>query len=262
MSLVGTIALLVASGAPAQAAEGLDYVALGDSYAAGVGALNYDPASGDCKRSPNGYPTLWADAHSVTSFANVGCNGATLADVRSTQLAALNQDTDVVTISIGGNDVASTETAVACLLGSDANCTAAVDRSVSYIDQTLGTDLDSTFAAIRQAAPNASVTVVGYPLFTDEAATSCGLSLTKRRALNRGTAALDGKLSERAEAAGFGFADARSAFDGHGVCSAVSWINPFSLSQLRETFHPTAVGYRQGYLPLLDAILPAEEKHR
>ncbi|NUK97289.1 lipase, partial [Streptomyces lunaelactis] len=62
-------ALLLAAGAAlfgagqASAAADFGYVALGDSYSSGVGAGNYDSASGNCKRTTRAYPALWAAAH-------------------------------------------------------------------------------------------------------------------------------------------------------------------------------------------------------
>lgn len=67
-----TSSLLLAAGATlfgagqaaATARADFGYVALGDSYSSGVGAGNYDGASGNCKRTTRAYPALWAAAHS------------------------------------------------------------------------------------------------------------------------------------------------------------------------------------------------------
>lgn len=59
--------------APAWAGTG-KYVALGDSYAAGTGAGDYG-SSGQCYRSANAYPQLWAKAHSPSSFTFAACGG-------------------------------------------------------------------------------------------------------------------------------------------------------------------------------------------
>ncbi|MBR7679350.1 lipase, partial [Streptomyces daliensis] len=85
-------------------------VALGDSYSSGVGAGDYDPDSGDCKRSANAYPQLWSAANAPSSFDFVACSGATTDDVLSGQLDALSDATGVVSISIGGNDVGFADT--------------------------------------------------------------------------------------------------------------------------------------------------------
>src|SRR5690242_4241737 len=90
--------------APPAHAAGTAYVALGDSYSAGVGAGSYLGSSGDCKRSTKSYPYLWYAAHSPSSFSFVACSGAKTGDVLSSQLAALGSATTLVSITIGGND--------------------------------------------------------------------------------------------------------------------------------------------------------------
>ena len=40
------------------------YVALGDSYSSGEGALQYDPTAGACHQSPNAYPQVLARGES------------------------------------------------------------------------------------------------------------------------------------------------------------------------------------------------------
>src|SRR5690349_19303808 len=94
----------VAAGSPAEAATEAEYVALGDSYASGVGAAPYDASSGACLRSPNNYPHLWAAGHPKYALKDVTCSGATIADVRDSQLPALSATTSLVTVTVGGND--------------------------------------------------------------------------------------------------------------------------------------------------------------
>src|SRR3954451_9881428 len=68
--LVISSLLTLATAAPALAAgrwSTTDYIALGDSYASGLGASG---ASGTCSVSSNGYPGLWATANSPQSFSN------------------------------------------------------------------------------------------------------------------------------------------------------------------------------------------------
>jgi len=68
------------------------YVALGDSYASGVGTRSYDSASGECYRSPHAYPVL--DAQRIgAALTSVACSGATVASLTSTQLSALSSST-------------------------------------------------------------------------------------------------------------------------------------------------------------------------
>ncbi len=240
--------------APAHAAAAVDYVALGDSYSSGVGAPG---ATGSCARSPRAYPRLWADRSDVASFRFVACGGATTDEVLSGQLSALTAGTDLVTVTIGGNDAGFAPAVASCVMGSDAACGTAIGVARRYMTRVLPGDLDATYAAIRARAPNATVVVLGYPrLF--ETTTTCGrgaMSPAKRRSLNAGADELATVISARARAAGFTYADVRDAFAGHGICGRTPWINNFSLLRVPASFHPTAAGYADGYLPALAAAV-------
>ena len=241
-----------AAAVPALAAPATEYVALGDSYASGVGTRDYFPDSGDCKRGPKAYPQLWADEHGVAKFSFDACSGAVTDDVNSGQLGSLSGSTTLVTISVGGNDVGFSKTMESCLLGSDDACDEAVADGEDRARGELPAKLDATYANIRKAAPNAKVVVLGYPRINDLG--DCGIpgySATKRKRINEGADALDEVISGRAEATGFTFADPRQAFDGHGVCSDQEWINGPS-NPLTESFHPNVDGHAKGYLAVLD----------
>jgi lysophospholipase L1-like esterase len=229
-------------------AETVDYVALGDSFSSGTGAPG---GTGECFRSPLGYPTLWAQAHDVT-FTDATCGGAVTADVLAKQVSALSADTDVVTITIGGNDVGFAQIVFTCLLSGDQACSEAIDSTLAKEDEFTA-QLDRTYAAIRAGAPNAEVYVLGYPLLFDEAPVcDASLNLTQRKAVNAGNERLDDSIGERAVAAGFHFVDVRDAFAGHGACSADPWLN--NLTGPDVFLHPTADGYRKGYLAALTAV--------
>ncbi|MGP4021561.1 SGNH/GDSL hydrolase family protein [Saccharopolyspora sp. 5N708] len=231
-----------------------NYAALGDSYASGVGTREYFDDSGDCLRSPRAYPQLWVDSHDVASFAFVACSGAVTDDVNANQLDQLGADTTLVTISIGGNDIGFADVIQRCLLGTDSTCDSAVDEASAKAQDELPGKLDTTYANIRQAAPNAEVVVIGYPRLNELG--DCGIpgfTDAKRQRLNEGADELAGVISDRAGAAGFTYADTRDAFAGHGVCSSDEWINGPS-NPLVESFHPDIDGHAQAYLPTLNAV--------
>jgi lysophospholipase L1-like esterase len=106
----------MAGPAGAFAAPSTDYVALGDSYSAGTGTNDYD-LNASCQRSSLSYPALWAAQQGTASFTFAACSGATTSDVRGSQLAGLDAGTDLVTITIGGNDAGFVATVLACRLG-------------------------------------------------------------------------------------------------------------------------------------------------
>ncbi|MFH8533768.1 SGNH/GDSL hydrolase family protein [Streptomyces tendae] len=246
-----------ASGATAASSDTSEYVALGDSYASGVGTSTYDPSGGDCRRSPLGYPTLWAKSHPQYTLKNVSCSGATVADVEAGQLSALSSETDRITITVGGNDVGFTSTLENCLTGDDNLCGVSTQLSTFYAENYLKAKLDSLFSKIHERAPQAKVYVLGYPHLVAPAGT-CNLfsSTSPKPAMMNATAdAVDEAVKNAAATANFGFIDVRQRFSGHEACGTDAWINSVNLTQLVESFHPTADGYAQGYAPYLDLFM-------
>ncbi|AYN43175.1 SGNH/GDSL hydrolase family protein [Streptomyces dangxiongensis] len=240
--------------APGIAAAG--YVALGDSYSAGVGAGSYLTATPRCLRSSLSFPALWAAAHSVSSFSFAACDGAKTGDVLKNQLGPLGPRTGLVTITAGGRDAGFTKVMAACVLGGSGTCLSAVAKARSATDGTLPGDLDRLYSAIRGKAPAARVVVLGYPrLYQLHGGCSGGLRDIERSALNDASDHLDEVLAARAAAHGFTFVDVRSAFGGHEICSPEPWLHSADWLDLGESYHPTATGHSLGYLPLLTDAL-------
>ncbi|WP_331767163.1 SGNH/GDSL hydrolase family protein [Embleya sp. NBC_00896] len=252
---VTVVLALVGLAAPSARAEpGSRYVALGDSYSSGVGAGDYLAGSGDCKRSASAYPALWNKAHPADEFAFVACSGATSADVRAGQLSALTSATSLVTISVGGNDVGFATTIATCVFGSDRQCADAVGESEAYTRERLPADLDTTYAQIRDRAPNARLVVLGYPRLFELGSCLFGLSEAKRVVLDRAADTLAATTAGRAGAAGADFTDVRTRFAGHGVCASDAWLHGLALP-FDESYHPTDAGQAKGYLPELTVTL-------
>ncbi|MDF2574391.1 MAG: secreted hydrolase [Agromyces sp.] len=227
--------------APAQALAGgppdhaanvkVSYVALGDSYAAGVGGGDYVDA---CFTSPNGYAALLADDPGQVHTDLRACAGATTADVLG-QLEGLDHRTKSVTLTVGANDLGVAALATTCLTGTPEQCLAAVAQAQALLPQ-LAADLAITLGAIREAAPNATVYVTGYPLLFEPSADP------RIAAVNAGIVALNSVIQAAVAAAGEGFVyvDVTQAFLGHGIGSPVPWIHgPFDAA----AFHPNAAGY-------------------
>jgi lysophospholipase L1-like esterase len=192
--IVGGLALAIPT-APAAAAvpAGLNYVALGDSYSAGFGPFPVVPGSPDgCYRTQDNYPHQVAAALGLV-LTDVTCSGAVTANIDTTgqvtmngvgplplQGASLDATTDVVTLTIGGNDLGFATVASQCIkldnvtedpIGTPgfANCKdffnpfPGTDTLIDKLDDTVTPALDRVFDAIRAAAPNAKVFVLGYP---------------------------------------------------------------------------------------------------
>ncbi|MGW3356825.1 SGNH/GDSL hydrolase family protein [Streptomyces bungoensis] len=240
--------------APGIAATG--YVALGDSYSAGVGAGSYLTAAPRCLRSSLSFPALWAAAHSPSSFGFTACDGARTGEVLKDQLGPLGPRTGLVTITAGGRDAGFTSVMTACALGGGDRCRSAVAKARAATDKSLPGNLDRLYSAIRGKAPAARVVVLGYPrLYQLHGDCSRGLRDTDRAALNAAADHLDQVLAARAAAHGFTFVDVRRAFSGHEICSPDPWLHSVDWLDLGASYHPTAEGHARGYLPLLSKAL-------
>lgn len=259
VSAATTAALLLAAAAPlpassAAVASGADYAALGDSYSAGLGAGDYLARSGGCRRSANAYPELWAARHAAASFAFQACKGATTGDVLDRQLGALGSTTRTVSLTVGGNDAAFAQAMADCVLGSEVGCADRVHRARAFADSALPGLLDRVYSAIRARAPRARVVVLGYPrLYGPGSGCLLGLSAAKQSVVDDAADDLDAVIARRAAAHGFTFADVRPAFSEHEICSAgPSWLHGLTYP-VQESYHPTAEGQADGYLPVLEA---------
>ncbi|WP_206507622.1 SGNH/GDSL hydrolase family protein [Streptomyces chrestomyceticus] len=229
-----------------------DYVALGDSYSSGVGAGSYDSGSGSCKRSTRAYPALWAAAHKPASYHFTACSGARTGDVVANQLAPLNSGTDLVSITIGGNDAGFADTMTTCALQGETACLNRVATARAYVKQTLPGKLDQVYDAIDGKAPAARVVVLGYPRFYKLGSCSVGLSEKSRAAINAAADDINAVTAKRAADHGFTFADVNTTFAGHEICSSAPWLHSVTLP-VENSYHPTANGQSKGYLPVFDS---------
>ncbi|MCL2544012.1 MAG: SGNH/GDSL hydrolase family protein [Nocardioidaceae bacterium] len=250
IALASLIALLTGLLASPASAATVNYVALGDSYSAGVGAGS---ESGSCDRSPNAYPQLWANAHAPSSFSFVACTGAKTTDVTSSQISALSSSTSLVSITIGGNDIGFASTMEDCVLYSTSTCVSELNAAEAAMKSTLPGLLNTVYNNIRSHAPNAHVVVLGYPRFYDlSKSSSCvGLSTDDRTKINEAADVLDGVISTAVGAhANFAFADVRSAFaNGHEICDGSAWLHSTNWLDLHTSYHPMASGQSGAYLP-------------
>jgi len=249
------VTALVISAAPAGAAAP-SYVALGDSYSSGTGTRSYLADGTSCLRSVYAYPSLIASAKGYALNFRA-CSGARIADVTSTQLSALSASTSYVTISVGGNDAGFAGVLTTCAQPAWlSNCTAAVDRAQSYIRTTLPAALNTLYASIRARAPQARVTVVGYPrIFNGE---DCNLltwfSPTEESRINATADLVNSTTAARAAASGFTFANPTSRFVGHAVCDSPEWLNGLS-NPTTESYHPNRTGHSSGYTPTVSPFV-------
>jgi lysophospholipase L1-like esterase len=252
---LGLAAAITGTGIPAKAVSSVRYVALGDSYSSGVGAGS---ESGSCDQSPHAYGALWASASSPASFTFAACSGATTSSVISSQLSSLSASTTLVSVTVGGNDAGFSSIMETCILNSTSACESAVSQAEQYANTTLPGNLSTLFADIRADAPNAKVVVLDYPDLYDLSVHICiGLSSADHQALDNGINDVDGVIQAAADNAGFYFADVRTQFSGHELCDSAGWLNSVDIFDIHTSYHPTATGQADGYLPVFTAAANA-----
>lgn len=260
LSVVATAVVAGTVAAPqGVASSGLDYVALGDSYASGAGTRSYFPESGGCRRSPLAYPVLWAHAHPVSSFAFAACSGARADELVAHQLGALSAGTDLVTVSIGGNDAGFGQVMVSCQIGGPQACDRAITAAERYIATQLPGRLDTAYAAIEARAAAAAVIVLGYPQLFETGRCINSIDAARRARLNGVADRLAAVTADRAGAAGFHYADTRAAFTGHRVCAPDPWLNGPAWP-VEESYHPDRDGHARALLPTLTALTDTAQR--
>jgi lysophospholipase L1-like esterase len=250
-------------GAPAsQASSPTKYVAMGDSYSAASGVLPPDPeAQPQCIRSTSNYPHLIA-AQTGAELTDVTCGGADTSDYFTSQsdgvppqLDALAADTELVTMTIGGNDsgvfinsVVQCGIAGASTLGQGSPCK---DRYGSSFEDTVRNttypSLVNALQAVRDAAPNAQVAILSYPWILprsggcfDKMAVAEG-DVPYLRSLQT---TLNDAVRRAAEATGATYVDLNEVAEGHDACQpmGVRWIEPVLQGTNPVIVHPNALG--------------------
>ncbi|MFW5470496.1 SGNH/GDSL hydrolase family protein [Knoellia sp. CPCC 206435] len=219
----------------------LPYVALGDSYAAGVGG---GARLGECWRTTGGYPVLVARALGQ-DLAHQACLGATVADVARDQLSVLGPQTTHVSLTVGGNDVGFVPVIVECakpswMVDSDA----VIDDAFALLTTELPRRLTRLVASIRERAPRAELVITAYPvLFNGEDCNALTFfSPYEMSRLEQGVADLAAVIEGVAGDAGAVFVDPRADFDGHAVCDQEEWVSGVSWP-LEESYHPNVEGH-------------------
>ncbi|WP_134768106.1 SGNH/GDSL hydrolase family protein [Nocardioides sp. 1609] len=217
------------AGAPADA---VSYVALGDSYAAAPGVPNTSGADG-CFRSDHNYAHLVAEADESITLTDVTCSGATTDTVLADQVPALDADTDLVTLGIGGNDFELFLTLIGQCSGAGPDapgtpCTDTVEPQADDLLPKIEENIGATLDAVQEAAPDARVIVVGYPALLPRRGTCpdlVPLAAGDYPFLNQITQGLSDALQSQAEERDLDFVDVARASRGHDICSDDPWVN-------------------------------------
>jgi lysophospholipase L1-like esterase len=304
-TVVASLAALCVLGSPALSAAaapadltGLEYVALGDSYSAGYGLPDPsdEPAPG-CFQSPDNFPHQVAAALGL-QLDDRSCSGAVTENITDqaqttdtggvapVQSESLSASTDIVTVMISGNDLGFFGIAESCIAKSPTgpvfgvapnffstnSCQAIYNPSpgndflVDVIDQEVKPALATTFALIKQKAPNAKVFVVGYPTITPPANPCFSLPYEgsdiappfvpnsvpfvagDEAYLHHVEDQLDLAIQQAAGSAGFSYVPTFAQTQDHSLCTADPYVFGFTLT---STVTPDPVpGYPGVYIAL------------
>jgi lysophospholipase L1-like esterase len=257
--LGGTVAAALPSTA---ATPPLRYVALGDSYSAASGVLPPDPtAPPSCLRSTRNYPHVIAGA-THAQLTDVSCGAAQTKDYAGSQypgvapqLDAVHADTQLVTMTIGGNDnntfinaITRCGAAGASTLGTGSPCR---DRyGSSFVDDIRTSTypaLVRALSAVRAKAPGARVAILGYPWILPERQ-GCfdrmPIATGDVPYLRGIEATLNDAVRRAAAATGATYVDLSAVSEGHDACQAIGvrWVEPVLQGTNPVIVHPNALG--------------------
>jgi len=233
--------------APARPAY--SYVALGDSFTAAPGIPETDRSDG-CLRSSRNYPSLVAERlgdERDVALADRSCSGAETGSLtgeqavgrepRPPQLDALDRGTDLVTLSIGGNDFGVFGRLVAgCVSLADRGAEGSPCRDASRAQGDLLAETEArierrlvrVIGEVQRRAPRAEVLVVGYPQLAPARGGCPDLlplasgDLPFARQVNK---AMTDNLAGAAERTGTTYVDVWRASAGHDICADRPWVN-------------------------------------
>ncbi|MEV7064302.1 SGNH/GDSL hydrolase family protein [Streptomyces collinus] len=217
LALLGSAAALAAgalvpaqfAGAqPAAAAEKKQWVALGDSYTAGViqaaGNIFEVPRDG-CDRTDRSYPqVIDRDLAGLFELTNVSCGAAVIENVTDTpqhpigrhlppisedpdypfppvppQSEAVGPDTDVITVGVGGNTLGFADLLAKCTqLGGESSgkgtpCKDALAAGIPDRLKNVRQEYDRMLEVLHERAPHAKILAVGYPTVIPKDTSSC-----------------------------------------------------------------------------------------
>ncbi len=259
------VALVAAAPTPSAAAPApVRYVALGDSYSAASGVLPPDPSSPLCARSTSNYPHLIAAATGAR-LTDVTCGAAETKDFFTgqypgvaPQLDALGRRTQLVTMTIGGNDDntfigAIVECGVAGLstLGQGSPCRDRYGASFATdIRQHTFPALKRSLRAVMKRAPHARVAILGYPWILPRKA-GCFDKMPVASGdvpyLRHVEATLNDAVRRAAAATGATYVSFAKVSEGHDACQAsgVRWIEPVLQGTNPVVVHPNALGEKR-----------------
>ncbi|MGH3830121.1 MAG: SGNH/GDSL hydrolase family protein [Pseudonocardiaceae bacterium] len=244
------------------------YVALGDSYASGplIPMQRTDPIG--CERSTSNYPALLASALHLGDYTDVSCGSATTDNMTAAQTVplgtnppqfdALRPDTDLVTLTISGNNIGFIDIITTCTLlsstdplGNPCERQATAGGTDVYAQRIAAAapKVAQVLEGIRERSPRAKVLLVGY-LRLLPPTLGCYPVLPIARGdvpyLDGVERQLGAMLAEQASEHGAVFVDSYGGSLGHDACQlpGVKWVEGLVPTSPAAPVHPNATGMR------------------
>lgn len=269
VTALATLLTILGAGIATAADPGPYYVALGDSRAAAptwTSVLGGD----NCGRDGAAYPVRLAIDLGIT-YRSVACISATTTNVLEgqqlttaipPQVDALAADTQLVTLSIGGNDIGWSELIRPCFPagGGDGKCrtNTAMQTAIAAQLATLPGKVEAVLDEIHERSPNARVMLVGHGGYFGAGGCAFDSTLHANDAPTVAAffAQFNAALQSAATAGDAEYVDIAGPAVGHDVCSGANnrWFIgdwPRGGTQFR---HPTPLG-SQAMADLIAAAL-------
>jgi lysophospholipase L1-like esterase len=275
--LVRALLLLAAAlatwAALAASASAAGYVSLGDSYAAGPFIPNPVLPLG-CLKSDHNYPHLAAP--SIGTLRDPSCSGAKTDDMTNPQsieidgpnppqFNALEAGTEVVSLTIGGNDIGFSEIAQSCITLNpfSSPCKDKYDSGKDQIAERIAATAPKVAAVlqgIHARSPKARVYVVNYPAIFPETGNGCWpqmpISFSDAPYLRAKQQELNAMIANQASNNGAKLVNWYAASIGHDACksSSVRWVEPLVPNNPAAPIHPNLRGMEGGAAALVAAV--------
>jgi GDSL-like Lipase/Acylhydrolase family len=257
-----TAALLAILAVFAGGARAANYVALGDSYAAGPIIPNQIAPFG-CLKSDHNYAHLAAPTIGLT-LRDPTCSGATTEDMTNPQetelgtnppqFNSLDAETTRVSLTIGGNDIGFSDIALDCVTLNPFSTpckdkyTAGGKDQISERIAATAPKVAAVLQGIHSKSPAAKVFVVNYAAIFPETGFGCWPQMpigfgdvpylrSKQKELNA-------MLATQAAANGATLVDWYKASIGHDACkgSSTRWVEPVVPTNPAAPIHPNLAG--------------------
>ena len=269
-----TLALVVLTALAVAAPARANYVALGDSYAAGPLIPNPVLPLG-CLKSSNNYPRLAAPSIEQP-LRDATCSGAKTTHMTQPQnvdpdgpnppqFNRLDVNTRAVSLTIGGNDIGFSEIAQNCITWNPFSSPCRnryIVNGVDTISQRINATaplVDAVLDGIRARSPQARTFVVNYPAIFPETGNGCWpqmpISFSDSPYLRSKQRELNQMLANQAAANGARLVNWYSASIGHDACkgSSTRWVEPLIPGNWAASIHPNRAGMQGGANALVAA---------